>query len=69
MLVTFTLNVSEPGATVERISYGERIVLRPDPVPSDRGYEKGESQYFKAFLSLLRACFCTIVPQQTISFS
>uniref|UniRef100_A0A3Q0QZG3 YLP motif-containing protein 1 n=1 Tax=Amphilophus citrinellus TaxID=61819 RepID=A0A3Q0QZG3_AMPCI len=31
----------EPGTTVERISYGERIVLRPDPVPSDRGYEKG----------------------------
>uniref|UniRef100_UPI0037E85BF6 YLP motif-containing protein 1 isoform X2 n=1 Tax=Semicossyphus pulcher TaxID=241346 RepID=UPI0037E85BF6 len=30
----------EPGATVERISYGERIILRPDPVPSDRGYEK-----------------------------
>ncbi|XP_073348612.1 uncharacterized protein [Pagrus major] len=30
----------EPGATVERMSYGERIVLRPDPVPSDRGYEK-----------------------------
>ncbi|XP_023259238.1 YLP motif-containing protein 1 isoform X2 [Seriola lalandi dorsalis] len=30
----------EPGATVERISYGERIVLRPDPVPLDRGYEK-----------------------------
>ncbi|XP_074541677.1 uncharacterized protein ylpm1 isoform X2 [Halichoeres trimaculatus] len=30
----------EPGATVERISYGERIVLRPDPVLSDRGYEK-----------------------------
>ncbi|XP_042359001.1 YLP motif-containing protein 1 isoform X2 [Plectropomus leopardus] len=30
----------EPGTTVERISYGERIVLRPDPVPSDRGYEK-----------------------------
>ncbi|KAM9840266.1 uncharacterized protein ylpm1 [Aulostomus maculatus] len=30
----------EPGATVERISYGERIVLRPDPIPSDRGYEK-----------------------------
>ncbi|KAM3603285.1 uncharacterized protein V6R79_019923 [Siganus canaliculatus] len=30
----------EPGATVERISYGERIVLRPDPVPSDRGYDK-----------------------------
>ncbi|XP_072217953.1 uncharacterized protein ylpm1 isoform X2 [Leuresthes tenuis] len=29
----------EPGATVERISYGERIVLRPDPV-TDRGYEK-----------------------------
>ncbi|XP_041832240.1 YLP motif-containing protein 1 isoform X2 [Melanotaenia boesemani] len=30
----------EPGATVERISYGERIVLRPDPLSSDRGYEK-----------------------------
>ncbi|XP_029318501.1 YLP motif-containing protein 1 isoform X2 [Cottoperca gobio] len=30
----------EPGATVERMSYGERIVLRPDPVLSDRGYEK-----------------------------
>ncbi|KAF1376581.1 hypothetical protein PFLUV_G00212960 [Perca fluviatilis] len=30
----------EPGATVERISYGERILLRPDPVTSDRGYEK-----------------------------
>uniref|UniRef100_A0A673BTQ4 YLP motif-containing protein 1 n=1 Tax=Sphaeramia orbicularis TaxID=375764 RepID=A0A673BTQ4_9TELE len=30
----------EPGATVERISYGERIVLRPDPMPADRGYEK-----------------------------
>ncbi|XP_021174544.2 YLP motif-containing protein 1 isoform X2 [Fundulus heteroclitus] len=30
----------ELGATVERISYGERIVLRPDPVPSDRIYEK-----------------------------
>lgn len=30
----------EPGATVERMSYGERIILRPDPVPSDRGYEK-----------------------------
>ncbi|XP_034018279.1 YLP motif-containing protein 1 isoform X2 [Thalassophryne amazonica] len=29
----------ESGTTVERISYGERIVLRPDPVP-DRGYEK-----------------------------
>ncbi|XP_037541770.1 YLP motif-containing protein 1 isoform X2 [Nematolebias whitei] len=27
------------GATVERISYGERIVLRPDPLPSDRGYD------------------------------
>uniref|UniRef100_A0A3P8X3Z9 YLP motif-containing protein 1 n=1 Tax=Cynoglossus semilaevis TaxID=244447 RepID=A0A3P8X3Z9_CYNSE len=26
----------ESGTTVERISYGERIVLRPDPVPSDR---------------------------------
>uniref|UniRef100_A0A3Q2DL41 YLP motif-containing protein 1 n=1 Tax=Cyprinodon variegatus TaxID=28743 RepID=A0A3Q2DL41_CYPVA len=31
---------SELGATVERISYGERIVLRPDPLPSDRLYEK-----------------------------
>lgn len=30
----------EPGTTVERISYGERIVLRPDPVTTDRGYEK-----------------------------
>ncbi|XP_038143438.1 YLP motif-containing protein 1 isoform X3 [Cyprinodon tularosa] len=30
----------ELGATVERISYGERIVLRPDPLPSDRLYEK-----------------------------
>ncbi|KAM3860949.1 uncharacterized protein ylpm1 [Diretmus argenteus] len=30
----------DPGTTVERISYGERIVLRPDPVPSERGYEK-----------------------------
>ncbi|KAK1796267.1 hypothetical protein P4O66_009341, partial [Electrophorus voltai] len=28
------------GAKVERISYGERIVLRPDPLPSDRSYEK-----------------------------
>ncbi|XP_019740498.1 YLP motif-containing protein 1 isoform X3 [Hippocampus comes] len=27
----------EPGTTVEKIAYGERIVLRPDP---DRGYEK-----------------------------
>lgn len=36
-----TLRVSEPGATVERMSYGERIILRPDPPPSDRGYEKG----------------------------
>lgn len=43
--------ISEPGATVERISYGERIVLRPDPVPSDRGYEKGEFQYCKAYFS------------------
>ncbi|XP_028296052.1 YLP motif-containing protein 1 isoform X2 [Gouania willdenowi] len=30
----------EPGNTVERISYGERIVLRPDPMTLDRGYEK-----------------------------
>ncbi|XP_028821188.1 YLP motif-containing protein 1 [Denticeps clupeoides] len=29
----------ESGATVERISYGERIVLRPDPQP-ERAYEK-----------------------------
>ncbi|XP_016373169.1 YLP motif-containing protein 1 isoform X1 [Sinocyclocheilus rhinocerous] len=28
------------GATVERISYGERIVLRPTPPPSERLYEK-----------------------------
>ncbi|KAK2864433.1 hypothetical protein Q7C36_003587 [Tachysurus vachellii] len=28
------------GVKVERISYGERIVLRPDPLPSDRPYEK-----------------------------
>ncbi|XP_035277898.1 YLP motif-containing protein 1 [Anguilla anguilla] len=28
------------GSTVERISYGERIVLRPDPLPSERAYEK-----------------------------
>ncbi|XP_077598366.1 uncharacterized protein ylpm1 [Stigmatopora nigra] len=27
----------EPGTTVERIAYGERVVLRPEP---DRGYEK-----------------------------
>ncbi|XP_018611747.2 YLP motif-containing protein 1 isoform X1 [Scleropages formosus] len=30
----------DAGSTVERISYGERIILRPDPVPSDRPYEK-----------------------------
>uniref|UniRef100_A0A3P9CHW0 YLP motif-containing protein 1 n=1 Tax=Maylandia zebra TaxID=106582 RepID=A0A3P9CHW0_9CICH len=39
-----------PGTTVERISYGERIVLRPDPVPSDRGYEKdpyGRDSYYE----------------------
>lgn len=29
----------ESGATVERMSYGERIILRPDPVP-ERTYEK-----------------------------
>lgn len=29
------------GTKVERISYGERIVLRPDPLPADRPYEKG----------------------------
>lgn len=46
--------ISEPGATVERISYGERIVLRPDPVPSDRGYEKGEIGYCEAYMVLLR---------------
>lgn len=44
-----SLNVSEPGATVERISYGERIILRPDPVPMDRGYEKGRFHIFKYF--------------------
>lgn len=41
ILLMVSLNISEPGATVERISYGERIILRPDPVPMDRGYEKG----------------------------
>uniref|UniRef100_A0AAV2KD11 YLP motif-containing protein 1 n=1 Tax=Knipowitschia caucasica TaxID=637954 RepID=A0AAV2KD11_KNICA len=30
----------EPGTTVEKISYGERIILRPDPVRTERGYEK-----------------------------
>ncbi|KAG7461267.1 hypothetical protein MATL_G00208280 [Megalops atlanticus] len=30
----------DAGSTVERISYGERIVLRPDPLPSERPYEK-----------------------------
>nr|XP_023668607.1 YLP motif-containing protein 1 isoform X1 [Paramormyrops kingsleyae]XP_023668608.1 YLP motif-containing protein 1 isoform X1 [Paramormyrops kingsleyae] len=30
----------DAGATVERISYGERIVLRPDPPPLERPYEK-----------------------------
>lgn len=40
-LLMVSRNISEPGATVERISYGERIILRPDPVPMDRGYEKG----------------------------
>ncbi|XP_056619828.1 YLP motif-containing protein 1 isoform X3 [Triplophysa dalaica] len=29
------------GTTVERISYGERIVLRPGPMPHERPYEKG----------------------------
>lgn len=40
-LYLFYLFFVEPGATVEKISYGERIILRPDPIPSDRGYEKG----------------------------
>ncbi|XP_058611448.1 LOW QUALITY PROTEIN: YLP motif-containing protein 1 [Onychostoma macrolepis] len=30
----------DAGSTVERISYGERIVLRPAPSPSERSYEK-----------------------------
>uniref|UniRef100_A0A9J8A4H9 YLP motif-containing protein 1 n=1 Tax=Cyprinus carpio carpio TaxID=630221 RepID=A0A9J8A4H9_CYPCA len=30
----------DAGSTVERISYGERIVLRPAPPPSERSYEK-----------------------------
>ncbi|XP_051952223.1 YLP motif-containing protein 1-like isoform X2 [Xyrauchen texanus] len=37
------------GTTVERISYGERMVLRPGPVPSERPYEKemlGRDPYF-----------------------
>ena len=53
-MVTFAVTLSEPGTTVERISYGERIVLRPDPVASDRGYEKGDMQFFKAYLSLFQ---------------
>ncbi|XP_005170211.2 YLP motif-containing protein 1 isoform X1 [Danio rerio] len=28
------------GSTVERISYGERVLLRPAPAPSERSYEK-----------------------------
>ncbi len=60
--MTVALNVSEPGATVERISYGERIILRPDPMPSDRGYEKGEfiSVSF-IFLYTKRTCFCNFL--------
>lgn len=33
--------LADVGATVERISYGERIVLRPGPLPPERPYEKG----------------------------
>lgn len=43
-----SLNIPEPGATVERISYGERIILRPDPA-MDRGYEKGTFHWHKHF--------------------
>lgn len=45
-LLMASLNFLEPGATVERISYGERIILRPDPVSMDRGYEKGMFHWF-----------------------
>lgn len=38
------------GAKVERISYGERIVLRPDPLPADRPYEKGWFMFIRFFL-------------------
>lgn len=44
---------SELGATVERIAYGERIVLRPDPVPSDRLYDKGRVHAAIIFFSFL----------------
>ncbi|MBN3294838.1 YLPM1 protein, partial [Amia calva] len=30
----------DAGSKVEQISYGERIILRPDPVPTERAYEK-----------------------------
>uniref|UniRef100_W5MXM8 YLP motif-containing protein 1 n=1 Tax=Lepisosteus oculatus TaxID=7918 RepID=W5MXM8_LEPOC len=30
----------DPVSKVEQISYGERIILRPDPVPTERPYEK-----------------------------
>lgn len=61
ILMKIMLNISEPGATVERISYGERIVLRPDPMPQDRGYDKGESQSSLMYLSLLNQDFLTMV--------
>lgn len=38
---TLCFHLADVGATVERISYGERIVLRPAPPPSERLYEKG----------------------------
>ncbi|XP_051954817.1 YLP motif-containing protein 1-like isoform X1 [Xyrauchen texanus] len=41
---------ADGGTTVERISYGERIVLRPGPVPSERPYEKellGRDPYYE----------------------
>lgn len=48
---------------VERISYGERIVLRPDPVPSDRGYEKGRFQLYNVRLGdLLNSLNFPVVP-------
>uniref|UniRef100_A0AAZ3PWC1 YLP motif-containing protein 1 n=1 Tax=Oncorhynchus tshawytscha TaxID=74940 RepID=A0AAZ3PWC1_ONCTS len=48
--VRSALQVDLGAATVERISYGERIVLRPDPLPDrerERSYEKGEDPYHR----------------------
>lgn len=42
---TLSFHLTDVGSTVERISYGERIVLRPAPPPSERLYEKGWLSY------------------------